>query len=180
MNEAMDQDNQQRRLWRQYLAQAQPQSADLSALDPNVLAAYLDGTAKPDQIEQIESRLAWDPALLEELIELRELGNLEPAVFSPSLLTRAKDLMTAEPTRKTHPQPSETILYVWRRRFQWAAAAAAVLLACLGGYSVGRVTVSGQRQAETLVAANASLQMEELISDPALGIVLPVTSNNGR
>jgi len=180
MNEVMEQDNQQRRLWRRYLAQAQAESAGLWALDSNVLAAYLDGTAKPDQVEQIESRLAWDTALLEELIELRELGNLEPAAVSPSLLSRAKDLMAAEPTRKTHPQPSETILYVWWRRFQWAAAAAAVLLACLGGYSVGRVTFSGQRQAETLIASNASLEMEELISDPTLGIVLPVNSNNGR
>ena len=180
MNEAMNQDNQQRHLWRQYHAQDQAGSDDLGALDSNVLATYLDGTAKPDQVEQIESRLAWDTALLEELSELRELGNLEPATVSPSLVSRAKDLMAAEPTRKTQPQPSETILYVWRRRFQWAAAAAAVLLACLGGYSVGRVTFSGQRQSETLVAANASLGMEELISDPALGIVLPVNSNNGR
>ena len=180
MNEVMDQDNQQRRLWRRYLAQTQPQSADLSALDSSVLAAYLDGTAKPDQVEQIESRLAWDPVLLEELIELRELGNLEPAAVSPSLLSRAKDLMAAQPTRKTHPQLSETILYAWWRRFQWAAAAAAVLLACLGGYSVGQGTSRVQQRAETLVASNASWQMEELISDPALGIVLPVNSNNGR
>ena len=180
MNEVMDQDNQQRRLWRQYLAQAQPKSVDPSALDSNVLAAYLDGTAKSDQVEQIESRLAWDPVLLQELIELRGLGDLESVAVSPSLLTRAKDLMAAELTRKAGPQPSETILYAWWRRFRWAAAAAAVLLACLGCYTVGRVTFRGQQRAETLVASNASLQMEELISDPTLGIVLPVNSNNGR
>ena len=180
MNEAREQDNQLRRLWRQYHAQDQAGSDDLGALDSNVLATYLDGTAKPDQVEQIESRLAWDTALLKELSELRELGNLEPAAVSPAILSRAKDLMAAEPTRKTQPQPSETILYAWWRRFQWAAAAAAVLLACLGGYSVGRVTFRGQQRADTLVASNASLQMEELISDPTLGIVLPVNGHNGR
>ena len=180
MNEAMDQDNQQRRLWRRYLAQAQPESADLSAPDSNVLAAYLDGTAKPGQIEQIETRLAWDTALLEELIELRGLGDLKPDAVSLSLLSRAKDIMVAEPTHKTGSQLSETILYAWWRRLQWAAAAAVVLLACLGGYSVGRVTFRGQQQAETLVASNASLEMEELISDSTLGIVLPVNGNNGR
>ena len=168
MTEATDRDNQQSRLWRQYLDRAQPASPDLSALDPNLLAAYLDESAKPEQIKQIESRLALEPALLEELIELRQLHDLKPAEVSPSLLERAKALA---------PAP-KLIRHTWWRPTRWAAAAA-VLLACLAGYSVGRNTFQGQQYAETLVSARLSQEMEELISEPTLAISLPLNGKNG-
>ena len=169
MSDVMDQDNQQSRLWRRYLAQAKPASTDLSALDLNLLAAYLEGSAKPEQIEQIESRLALDPALLQELIDLRQLGDLKPAKVPPSLLERGKAL----------PQSPKLILHSFWRLTRRAAVAAAVLLACLGGYSVGRDTFQGQHYAETLVAARASQEMDELISEPTLAISLPLNGKNG-
>ena len=170
MGEAMDHDNQQSRLWRQYLAQAPPASPDLPALDLNLLAAYLEGSANPKQLEQIESCLASDPALLEELIELRQLGQLKPAEVCPSLLERAKALSPA----------TKLIRHSWASPTRWAAAAAAVMLAGLAGYSVGRDTFQGQQYAETLVAARASQEMQELISEPSLAISLPLNGNNGR
>ena len=181
MNEAMDQDNQQRRLWRQYVAQVQvrPESADFPALDPNVLAAYLDGTAEPDQVEQIEARMASDPALLEELSELRQLCGPVPAAVSASLLSRAKTLALTKLVPKTPRQLSQPSTYTWWRHLQWAAVAAAVLVTALAGHSVGGATFRGQRRAESVISSRASLDMEELISEPTLGIIVPVNGNNG-
>lgn len=177
MNDSADHPDQQKRLWRQYLAGSQPDSTDLSALDPNLLAAYLDGSAK---LEQIEYRLASDPALLEELIELRQLCDLESTAVAPALLSRAKNLLSTQTTPSIRFQPAQPSLYTWWRRVQWAAAAAAVMLACLTGYSVGRITSHSKQRVETLVASNTSLDMEELISGPTLAISLPINGQNGR
>ena len=147
----------------------------LPPLDPNLLAAYVDGMAGQEEVELVEARLASDLALLEELIELRGLCHLKPAPISASMLNQAKALVLAQVTRKTHSQPP---LYTWWRHLQWAAAAAAILLACLGSYSIGQVTFRNQQWADSLAASRVSLEIEELISEPSLDIMLAAV--NGR
>ena len=165
MTEPLDSDIQDRRLWQQSFAEENLKLSDLPGLDPNLLAAYLQGSAKPEEIELLEASLASNPLLLEEFMALRQISAMDSTPAPASLLRRAKAL--------NHR-------YSWRPRFQWAAAAAAVLLACMAGYSVGGATLRGQNQAQSLVSSRASLEVDELIAEPTFGIILPLNGNNGR
>ena len=163
MSGPLDSDNLDRSLWRQFAAQAQTPQAP--PVDANTLAAYLDGSAEPGDVQLVESRMACDPAFLEEVLALRQMADLEPTLATASVLNRAKAL--------AHRHP-------WWPRMQWAAAAAAVLLACFAGYRVGNTTQLGRRDAQMFASLQISLEIDELISDPAIGIILPVNGHNGR
>ena len=89
------------------------------------------------------------------------MADLEPTPISASLLRRAKAL---------------TPRHIWWPRMQWAAAAAALLFASFLGYRVGNTTRQGHRDTQIL----GSLQLDELISEPAFGIIMPVNGHNGR
>ena len=179
MSESPDKDNQQSWLWRQYLAKVRPESQKLPALDPNVLAAYLDGTAKPTDVAGVEARPVSDPGLLEELIELRGLRDLKPVAVSASVMNRAKAVPATKLAADTGRRLAQPSTYTWWRYLQWAAVAAAVLLSALAGHSVGGATFRGQHRAQSVVSSRASLEMEEFISEPTLGIIVPVNGNNG-
>lgn len=152
MNESNKQLPDEKQLWQQFSAQDQTQPIS-STLDPNLLAAYLDGQADPTQVEQIESLLASNPVLLDELIELRQLQDVNPALVSRSVLDQAQALAA---TPYSAPKARS-----WHH-FQWAAAAAAVVLACLGGYSVGQTTFQDQLTAEASLSSQASLELDEM------------------
>ncbi len=169
MNDQNQQHTDEKRLWRQFAAQDQAPPA-LSDLDPNLLAAYLDGKANTTQVEQIEALMASDPALLEQIIELRRLQPAGPALVCQTFLDRAKALAAPQQTATAAVrQPG-----AWHR-FHWAAAAAAVLFACLGGYSIGQTTFQGQRSAEASLSSQASLELDGL----TLALVLQPNGSNG-
>ncbi len=165
-------DNQDEQLWRR-VAPGRP--AGPSPVDPESLAAYLDGTASARQIEQIEAQMASDPALLGEAAELRQLLGATPTAAPESLLGRAKALAPEAPVRAG----PVTTMQSWWRRTQWAAAAAAVVIACWSGYSFGRGTFQGQRRAQAASAAHASAWLEEMTTEPGLGIPQSLNGRNG-
>ncbi len=171
MNESNQHHPNEKQIWRQFAAQDQSQPV-LSDLDANLLAAYIDGKADPSQVEQIESLMASNPALLEELIELRRLQDAGPALVSQAFLDRAKTLAVPQ-------QPAPVVVAragLWHR-FQWAAAAAVVALACLGGYTAGHSTLQSQRRAQDSVTSQANFELDELT---LAFILLPNGSNGGE
>ena len=170
MNQSNQQHANEKQLWRQFAAQDQTQPV-LSDLEPNLLAAYIDGKADPSQVGQIEALMVSNPVLLEELIELRQLQDAGPALVSQTFLDRAKALLPASPII-----PSRTAFW---QRLQWAAAAAVVMLACLGGYNIGRSTFRGQGLAEALVAADICRDLEAMVTEPTLAIILQPNGRNG-
>ena len=155
----------EKHLWQQFSAQSQPQPT-CSTLDPNLLAAYLDGQADPTQVEQIESLIASNPVLLDELIELRQLQDAGPTHVSRAVLDQAQALATAPHTAKKARS--------WHH-FQWAATAAAVVLACMGGYSIGQTTFQDQISAQASLSSQASLELDGL----ALAAILQPNDLNG-
>jgi anti-sigma factor RsiW len=162
MNGPLDSDNQDRALWRQYAARARnPQTPQV---DANTLAAYLDGSAEPNEVELVEARMAVDPAFVDQVMALRQMADLESTPAPTAVLSRAKGL-----TRR----------HIWRPRMRWAAAAAAVMLASLAGYNVGHGTVHAHQRAQSVVSSRAPLEMDELISEPTLAIFLPINGKNG-
>ncbi len=173
MNDRNQQYSDENRLWRQFAVQDQAQPI-LSDLDPNLLAAYLDGKADSAQVQQIEALMASNPALLEETIELRQLQDAGSALACQALLDRAKAL--APPPRSAALTPGRT---PWWQRLQWAAAAAAIFVACLGGYNLGRFTFRAQGLAEALVAADISRDVEAIVTEPTLAIIVWPNGQNG-
>ncbi len=150
MNESNQQLSDEKRLWQQFSAQDQTQPT-LSDLDPNLLAAYLDGQADHTQVQQIESLIASNPVLLDELIELRRVQDAGPAIVSQTALDQAQALSA----------PPQTIRQtsLWQR-FQWAAAAAAVVVACVGGYTVGRTTSQDQLAIQASLSSQAFIELD--------------------
>ena len=163
MSSPVDSDKQDKRLWRRFAGQAD--KPDPPEIDPNTLAAYLEAFADPEQIELVEARLASDPLFLQELMDLRRISDLPPASPAASVLSRARSL--------GHRR-------IWPTRVRWAGAAAGVLLACLLGYSIGSTTAQSHRYALAAGSMQASFQLDDLISEPALGIILPLNGDNGR
>ncbi len=165
MNESNQQLSDEKRLWQQFSAQDQTQPT-LSDLDPNLLAAYLDGQADTTQVQQIDSLMASNPALLDELIELRRVQDAGPALVSQTVLDQAQALSA----------PPQTIRQtsLWQR-FQWAAAAAAVVVACVGGYTVGRTTSQDQLAIQASLSYQASLELDGF----SLATTLAPNGSNG-
>jgi anti-sigma factor RsiW len=184
MNEHADQDKLGRELWRRCLRSARgPAGAagveELAPMDANALAAYLDGTARPEEVARVEAHLASDPQLLEEVMELRGLVPVEPAAAPAALLARAKALAPVRASVATRPAAAGGLVRPWLRRLQWAAAAAALVVASLGGYSFGEGTFRDRLRADASAAAASFQGVEELISEPILGVPDEVNGENG-
>ena len=155
---------QDRQLWERLGAQAGPSASP--PLDANDLAAYLDGSADPQEIERVEARLADDPALLDELLELRRLASAGQEAAPRTLMAQAKGLLAAPAARAKRS---------WWGQLQWAAAAAGVVIACWGGYSFGANAFDSQAKAR--VSATGAL--EELIGDNELTMPQAANGDNG-
>lgn len=166
MSEQRQQDDQQhraKRLWRRYLERA-GEAGPGPALDANALAAYLDGTAGEKAAEKVEAGMASDPDLLEEVMELRALAGVEPTPPPEALLAKAKALAAGGATRTGPTRSGSLVLQGFWRRVRWAAAAAAIVLACASGYGLGRETFNDELRAD---AAETAV-LTELVSEPDL------------
>lgn len=178
MDNDMNQDRQERELWKRY--SAQPAKPGAAQFNPNVLAEYLDGRAGKAQIEQIEAKMAEDSAFLQEVKELRELSSIEKEQAPEELVDKLKALQPSGLKLRPGPEANDGARRVsWRRQIEWGAVAAAVLLACLGGYNLGRTTSRGQLGAGYSVASSISPELADLATDPVIGFVLPENGRNG-
>lgn len=134
-------DDADRRLWQRFRqATNSPDTQKPGDLDPNDLAAYIDGTAPPALVESIEQRLASDGQLLETVIELRQIrdsaDSTNDSAVPQAVTAMAKGLVSqAAASRRDE---TRTILYrINWSRLQWAAAAVFILTAGWGGYRTG-------------------------------------------
>ncbi|MBN2713822.1 MAG: hypothetical protein JXR97_15495, partial [Planctomycetes bacterium] len=103
--------NTEKDLWRRFSESAQ-RADSAEELDPMLLASYLDGMASEEEVELVELAMLNNPALIEEVAELR------------SLASGARDSAKIIPLRSD-----------W---WQMAVAAAAVVVFSVLGFSLGR------------------------------------------
>ena len=171
MNERKQEYSDEKRLWRQYAERDQDHPI-LSDLDPNLLAAYLDGKADDGQVQQVEALMALDTALLEEIIELRQLQKAGPGLVSEAFLDRAKALVAGSSAKSAGVGAERT---GWWQRLQWAAVAAGILVACFAGYSVGNTTFQGQQISQASISSQALFELDGL----GLAEVLQPNGSNG-
>ncbi|MGF1631717.1 MAG: hypothetical protein ACFCUT_19755 [Kiloniellaceae bacterium] len=142
-------------LWRQARRGWSPVHDD-EAPAALLLAAYLDGRLAEDEAARLEARLAGEPALLDELLALRE-SLADGAEAAPAaVVMRAQALRT----RKPAPRAVSVGRPSWRNRLfgfslrpaMPALAGLALLLACAGAFELGRyqaVQLDSTQTAET-------------------------------
>ncbi len=131
-----------REVWRRF-SQATSKH-DPAGVDPNLLAAYLEGRTGPAESEAVESAMAAGPTRLAEVRQLRELLAAPPVLAPASVKSGARGLLGApEPQAAAVPAARARVLRpLWRRVAEMAAAAAAVLVVSGFGYWLGASTSS--------------------------------------
>ena len=171
MSDNAETDRPDRELWRRWTAETPQRSGGLP-IDANDLAAWLDGRADQAATERVETALSADPDLLAEVASVRDAPPAEPV--PESVLSAAKALAG----RPRAAGRDRIIRGPWWQRMQWAAAAAAIVLACLGGYSFGQGTSRAERDAE-MGLAQASAAVMELVSDDNVSVPNDSGNENG-
>lgn len=122
------------RLWRQAASGQTGGTAKVTSLE---LASWLDGQADAALSARVERALLADDALLETALAARAAGlSTEPA--PERLLVRAR-AQVAHPAG-TVPARGGFLSRLgsgWRRRIEWSAVAASLLIAASAGFSMG-------------------------------------------
>ena len=175
MNESARQDDSDSRLWRRYVASA-PGRQIRPIIQANLLAAYLEGTASQEQMEQIEEQMASSAEFLEEIVQLRQMLAAPASPAAKRAVDNAKALVPAEVVLF---KPFQAAQYNWWHKAQWSAVAAAVVLASLAGYSFGRDAWRSQLQVDLSAAAEVSHLTDDMIEEPFLEIFEKPGQPNG-
>ncbi|MBN1256506.1 MAG: hypothetical protein JXA52_02235 [Planctomycetes bacterium] len=153
--------NEDYQLWRK-VAKPAGEANPGKILDPNILAAYLDGSATEEEISVVEEAMSEDPALLEEVIELRELQAINPVEISKpthaTILNAVLDTIAGiSASLKVRPT-SKLTFFDW---MQTAAGVAAVLVVSLFGYELGQDTMTMDVQAISAVSEEIAESLDE-------------------
>lgn len=105
------------------------------AVDPVLLAAYVDGTASPDDREAVERAMLADPSVLDAVRDLREAVGAAPPALPAGLIPRIREALG-------HAGPPAAFAFSSKRaafsRWKMAVAAALVLFAGIAGYWLGQ------------------------------------------
>jgi len=170
MSDPRQQNRLDRDLWRRF-SDAAPKAKKPGEIDPNLLAAYLDGTASEKEGEEVEHAMLADPSVLDMVRELREIGAAAPVVVPETVKAQARALVPSEiaPRRKVFRGR-------WADAVQWLAAAAAILAVSAWGYWLGQNTSAMQTQTASLVPTSLSLEVEETNESAA---IFDVNGGNG-
>ena len=145
MTENPIESHQEAALARSYLAEIARQS---DTLDPNLLAAWIDGTIDDEDVVEIESALASDPELRKFATELRINGPLESEPI-PSRILRALHALR---------QPDPPLAFDGSNRGRWLASAAAIAIAALG-FLAGRQSIHQTTPSNTDLLATATFEV---------------------
>jgi len=111
-----------------------------------LLSHYLDGVETPEEFAQLEQQALQDPALRRELMRLATLDTMSRTLLKETAAARE---FAAHGVRVIHTAPS-----LWLSRWFWStAAAAAALVACVGGLNLWQARQAEQAVVATLVEA---------------------------
>ena len=179
MNTSHNDDRQGRELWRLFAESAEvpERRADI---DPNVLAAWLDGSATPQEGEAVERAMAARPDLLEAARDLRDLQAAGAVSVPETVLSRAKALSSADAGGQTSPARTAPRAKVLRLINWWSAvAAAAVLVVSAVGYHLGQDASRAQMARRVPLPAELTQALDAEASDGELVALLSGGNGNG-
>lgn len=139
------------------------------APDPLLLAAWLDGRLAEDEAARLEARLAVEPAMLDELLSLREGLAAGPQEAPAAVVARARALRPAQAARRpagvARPSLAERLFGFPLRPAVSALAGLALLLACAGAFELGRYQAERLDAPQAAAASDSDLPVDLLIGD---------------
>ncbi len=167
MSDVTDGNPEDRLLWQRL---GRTKSPPAPAVDCNDLAAYLDGSAPQALQDLLDLQMTQDPALLQDVAELRQLASLEAQPVPPQMLARATalDPRPLKPVRR----PRGQALSGWQRwdlLLRWPVAAAAIVVASVIGFTCGQGLAQGQHLSRTGASLSRVMDMGDSGSDALLG-----------
>ncbi len=139
------------------------------APDALTLAAYLDGNLDEETAEAVETWMARTPEGLDDIQAIRGTLAAPPGEAPDHVIARAQAIVRARPA----PQRAEA---GWLNRIfagpagwlgptAWAGATAAILLASVSGFELGRAGVEHLASLDATVAADVRLVMGRSAQD---------------
>lgn len=145
-------------LWRRVRVGRAPQG--VAAPDALTIAAYVDGTLESDERDRIEAWLAASPEALDLVIAARP-EEAKPYPPAPAgLVARACGLVDGRPVLPAMAKPKSggvmAWLAGWTQPSVWATATAAMVLAAVISFEVGR-------EATITLASAAPVQADDSI-----------------
>jgi anti-sigma factor RsiW len=155
-------------LWRRAREAGAPQVED-EAPEALWLAAYLDGSLAEDEAARLEARLAGDPALLDEVLALRETLAAGPAAAPAAVVTRAQALRPDQKAQQATARKEGSwfghLLAGWLRPAVPAFAAVALVLACAGAFELGRYQGEQMDATQSAEVADSDVPVDLLLED---------------
>ena len=153
MSDMHDDDSPLRELWARFRRGAKAPSGICP--DPNVLAAYLDGTLPAAEAETVEAHLASCAGCLDTVTAFRSVER-EAAQTPEAVVRRAKALVAPR------------LRVVWKA-VRWTAAAASLLLACASGYVLGARSAVTRMEIDREIAKTTSVGIAPEAAAPGAG-----------
>jgi hypothetical protein len=138
------QDGQDRRLWQKFKKHLVHRQ-DKTCPDEAMLAAYIDGLISERESDRIESHFVFCSDCLSSFLAIKQSPEDVGVHPSPTLIRQLKSLKPGKPTKADFYQIQswnrrEILFMRLRRGTGWAAAAAFVIIAGVGGYKLGQET----------------------------------------
>ena len=166
-------------LWRQFADSVRRQESAVG-VDASLLAAYLDGSATPDEVEMVERAMASDPARVEVVKELRELQKAEPVEVPEPVIARLKMTVSAAagdggPVVGSVAEPRRPRRFAWWQR---VAAAAAVIAMSFVGYQLGRDASQTRSGTDADLASAMTVERQQEETEYDLLAMLDVHNGN--
>lgn len=137
--------------------------------DALLLASYLDGRLSEEEAARLEARLAAEPALLDELLNLRASLAEVPEAAPAGVVERAQAAYGGKPAVRAveAPQSSlvERLFGAWLRPAVPAVAALALLVAFAGAFELGRYQSERLDVTQTAEAGDSDVLVDLLMDD---------------
>lgn len=168
-------------LWRRVREAGAPlaeiQGAEAEAPEALWLAAYLDGSLAEDEAARLEARLAGDPALLDEILALRETLAAGPEAAPAAVVEKARALRpqrkealrlqrkAQQATARKEGSRFGHLLAGWLRPAVPAFAAVALVLACAGAFELGRYQGEQMDSTQSAEVTDSDVPVDLLLDD---------------
>ena len=130
------------------LSHLQKMAKDVDTIDPNLLAAWLDGTIDEQDTPPVEAALAVDADLRRFVVERRLHGALAPEQVPVQTLHRLHAIR----------QPAAPLAFTGSHRAWWISSAAAIAIAVLGFWT-GRLSMLDADRTGSEVLATATFDV---------------------
>lgn len=153
-------------LWRRVRTGWRPVRED-QAPDALLLACYLDGGLSEAEAARLEARLAAEPALLDDLLALREGLATAPEAVPAGVVERAQAAYRGKPALRAvsgrTPSLLDRLFGSWLRPAVPAFAAVVLLVACAGAFEAGRYQGERLEATQTAELADSEVPVDLLI-----------------